>query len=63
MAELLIRSAVATDAAMLADIYDHHARHGTASFDATGPGEGEMLAKITKAAENGWPFLVAEASW
>ena len=60
MTEISIRSAVAADAAMIADIYDHHARYGTASFDSAGPGEGEMSAKISKAAEKGWPFLVAE---
>ena len=55
-----IRPATAADAAAIAAIYDHHVRHGTASFDSEGPSAQQWTAKIVDVQGRGWPFLVAE---
>ena len=55
-----IRPASAEDSAAIAAIYDHHVRHGTASFDSEGPSAEQWAAKITDVQMRGWPFLVAE---
>ena len=55
-----IRSAVRADAPAIAAIYDHHVRHGTASFDSEGLSAAQWAAKIANLAERSWPFLVAE---
>ena len=60
MEEPLIRPVRPGDAGAIAAIYDHHARHGTASFDASGPGEEEFRRKIGDITVRNWPFLVAE---
>lgn len=57
---VLIRPARDSDAGAIAAIYDHHVRHGIASFDTQGPGEAETRAKIGHIVDRGWPFLVAE---
>lgn len=46
---------------MIAAIYDHHVRHGTASFDSEGPSAEQWANKIEDVLSRGWPFLVAEA--
>lgn len=55
-----IRPASPADAPAVATIYDHHARHGTATFDLEGPGADDWVAKISAIQAKGWPFLVAE---
>jgi L-amino acid N-acyltransferase YncA len=55
-----IRPATAADSAAIATIYDHHVRHGTASFDSEGPSAEQWAAKIADVQARGWPFLVAE---
>jgi phosphinothricin acetyltransferase len=54
-----IRPAASEDAPAIAAIYDHHARHSTATFDIAGPDEAEWVSKISKVRGRGWPFLVA----
>ena len=49
------------DSAAIAAIYDHHVRHGTASFDSAGPSAEQWSIKIDDVLGRGWPFLVAEA--
>ena len=55
-----MRPAAAGDSAAIAAIYDHHVRHGTASFDSEGPSAEQWAAKIEDVRSRGWPFLVAE---
>jgi phosphinothricin acetyltransferase len=55
-----IRPATAADAAGIAAIYDHHVRHGTASFDSEGPSAEQWAAKIADVRARGWPFLVVD---
>ena len=61
MPQLHVRSATAADSDAVASIYDHHVRHGTASFDLEGPSPRQWREKIYGILERGWPFLVAEA--
>jgi phosphinothricin acetyltransferase len=56
-----LRPAITADSAAIAAIYDHHVRHGTASFDSDGPSAEQWAAKIEDVLGRGWPFLVAEA--
>lgn len=60
LADLQIRPALSADAQAVCSIYDFHVRHGTASFDSTGPSEEQWVAKIGEIMARGWPFLVAE---
>ena len=55
-----LRPATAEDSAAIAAIYDHHVRHGTASFDSDGPNPEQWAAKIVDVQGRGWPFLVAD---
>ena len=55
-----IRPATADDSAGIAAIYDHHVRHGTASFDSEGPSAQQWAARIADVQSRGWPFLVIE---
>ena len=55
-----LRPATAADSAGIAAIYDHHVRHGTASFDSEGPSADQWSIKIAEVEGRGWPFLVAE---
>ena len=57
---LTIRSATPGDSVAIAAIYDHHARHGTATFDLEGPPASAWALKIAEIVDRGWPFLVAE---
>jgi phosphinothricin acetyltransferase len=54
-----IREARAADASAIAAIYDHHARHGTATFDIEGPPVSAWVEKIEALLARNWPFLVA----
>ena len=56
---LTIRSATPGDSTAIAAIYDHHARHGTATFDLEGPPPSAWALKIADIIDRGWPFLVA----
>ena len=55
-----MRPAAAGDSAAVAAIYDHHVRHGTASFDSEGPTAAQWAVKIADVQSRGWPFLVTE---
>ena len=55
-----IRSATPGDSAAIAEIYDHHARTGTATFDLEGPPASAWALKIADIVDRRWPFLVAE---
>ena len=55
-----IRPATTADSAAIAAIYDHHVRHGTASFDSDGPSAEQWAVKIDDVLSRGWPFIVAE---
>lgn len=55
-----IRPVAPQDAEAIAAIYDHHVRHGTASFDREGPTASQWADKISAVLDRGWPFLVAE---
>lgn len=59
IAALRIDRAVPADALAIAEIYAHHVRHGTASFETEPPGADEIAARIGKVLEAGWPWLVA----
>lgn len=48
-----------SDAAEVAEIYAHHVRHGTATYELEPPGTQEMAARIDKVIAAGWPWLVA----
>jgi phosphinothricin acetyltransferase len=56
---IAITPASTADAAELAEIYAHHVRHGTASFETAPPDAAEMALRMTKVLEPGWPWLVA----
>ena len=58
---LTIRSATPGDCAAIAAIYDHHARHGTATFDLEGSPVSAWALKIADVGDRRWPFLVAES--
>lgn len=58
---LSIRPVQADDAEALAEIYGHHVRHGTASFEVDPPSAADWRDKIETVLARGWPFLVAEA--
>jgi phosphinothricin acetyltransferase len=60
MTGVRIRPVREDDAASIADIYAHHVRHGTASFDTEPPGVEQWHGKIAAIAARGWPFLVSE---
>jgi len=55
-----IRPVTPDDAAAIADIYAHHVRHGTATFDTEPTTAEAMRGKILSSSARGWPFLVAE---
>jgi L-amino acid N-acyltransferase YncA len=58
--EVIVRSATPGDSAVVAAIYDPHARTGTATFDLEGPLASAWATKIADIVDRGWPFLVAE---
>lgn len=47
------------DAGAIGEIYAHHVRHGTASFDTVPRSEAETRERIASCSSKGWPFLVA----
>src|SRR4051794_16049374 len=52
---------VAASAAACAEIYAHHVRHGTASFEIEPPSSDEMAARMAKVLAAGAPWLVARS--
>jgi L-amino acid N-acyltransferase YncA len=57
---MIIRPALASDAAALAAIYGHHVLHGFGTFEEVPPSPGDMAARVTAVTEWGLPYLVAE---
>lgn len=58
-APLLIRSALADDAAAIARIYGHHVAHGLGTFEEMAPSASEMLRRMAAVIARGLPYLVA----
>jgi L-amino acid N-acyltransferase YncA len=57
---LIVRPSRDEDIARIAAIYDHHVRHGTASFELEPPDAAEMARRRAGVLELGLPYLVAE---
>ena len=60
MADAIVRTAVADDAAAVQAIYAFHVEHGTATFDTVPPDGAFWRDKIAAITGRGWPFLVLE---
>ncbi len=56
-----IRPATSADIPAIADIYAHHVRHGTASFELDAPDTAEMLRRWQDITAKNMPYFVAEA--
>ncbi len=56
---IIIRDAMADDAAAVAAIFAHHVLHGTASFEVEPPTVAFWRSKIDEIRARNWPFLVA----
>ncbi len=56
---LLIRPSLDADLASITDIYAHHVKHGTGSFEWEAPDLAEMTRRRTDVLSKGLPFLVA----
>jgi L-amino acid N-acyltransferase YncA len=61
-ASFLIREAEETDIAQLTEIYAHHVRTGTSSFEIEPPDEAEMKARWSRIRSAGLPYVVAESA-
>jgi phosphinothricin acetyltransferase len=59
-ADVEIRPATAGDISAVTDIYAHHVRFGTASFEIEAPDAAEMMQRFVEVQERGLPYLVAE---
>jgi L-amino acid N-acyltransferase YncA len=59
---MIITPASLSDAAEVTEIYAHHVRHGTATYELTPPGIAEMEARMAKVLAAGWPWLVARGT-
>lgn len=55
-----VRPATPADAPAIAEIYAHHVRHGTATFDTEPPPVKFWTDKIATLAARNWPFLVTD---
>lgn len=55
-----IRSVQANDLASILAIYSHEVLHGTASWEYEPPSQEEMLSRISKVVQDGYPYIVAE---
>lgn len=55
-----VRAAATGDAERITEIYAHHVRHGTATFDTVPMAVAAMADKIEGLVGRGFPFLVAE---
>ncbi|MEQ1497240.1 MAG: N-acetyltransferase family protein [Novosphingobium sp.] len=56
---MMIQPATLADAAEVAEIYAHHVRCGTATYELEAPAPSEMAARMAKVIAAGWPWLVA----
>lgn len=59
MPEILIRDAADADMAAIQQIYAHHVRYGTASFEEAVPDTAELTARRAGVLGQGLPYLVA----
>lgn len=57
---MLVRAALAADIPAITAIYDHHVRHGLASFEIEPPDAAEMANRRLAIVGQGFPYLVAE---
>lgn len=56
----LIRAAIEEDMRAVTEIYAHHVRHGTATFEIDAPDSAEMDRRRLEILAHGLPYLVAE---
>lgn len=61
MGDTRIEPATLADAAACAEIYAHHVRYGTASFEIEPPSPADMAARMARVLDAGSPWLVARA--
>lgn len=57
---VIIRKAMASDAAALAAVYGHHCCHGFGTFEETAPSTEDMARRLAGVQAYGLPYLVAE---
>jgi phosphinothricin acetyltransferase len=57
---MIVRSATATDAAAIADVYSHHVLHGWGTFEEVPPTPADMVDRMGDVAARGLPWFVAE---
>ena len=57
---MVVRPSSDADIPAIAEIYDHHVRHGIASFETDPPNAGEMARRRSEVLQRGLPWLVAE---
>lgn len=57
-APLLVRDSTEADLPAITDIYAHHVRHGTGSFELDAPTLEEMTRRRADVLANGFPYLV-----
>jgi L-amino acid N-acyltransferase YncA len=58
--KMLVRPSTDLDVAAITEIYDHHVRHGIASFETDPPDADEMARRRSEIIERGLPWLAAE---
>lgn len=54
-----IRPATSADVPEITEIYGHHVRHGTASYEIDPPDEANIAGRLVRIQAAGWPWLVA----
>src|ERR1700687_4652286 len=59
MSSLEIRPAAAADLPLIAEIYEHAVRYGTATFEVIPPDLAEMTRRYDALMDGGFPYLVA----
>ena len=57
---MLVRPSTDVDIPAIADIYDHHVRHGISSVETDPPDADEVARRRSKVLQRGLPWLVAE---
>jgi len=57
---MIVRPALATDAAAIQTIYAHHVLHGTGTFEETPPSVEQMTQRMADVTGRGLPWVVAE---
>ena len=58
--DLRIRVAEDADVGSITDIYSHHVRHGTGSFEIDPPDAAEIASRLSEIQGSGLPYIVAE---